>query len=151
MANSRPTVIEMGWFERMLNRLYGLCVRAGIAFGYNYLLEVNGRKSGRVFRTPVNLLEMNGRSYLVASRGVTSWVKNARAAGGVALAKGAYRETFSVRELGDDEKAAVLKEFLTRYSTTVARFFPVPPDSPEEVFRRIADRYPTFELIPKSR
>src|SRR5438552_17754893 len=55
--------------ERVFNRIYGLLVGLGLGFSYNYLLEVRGRKSGRTYSTPIDLLELNGKRYLVAPRG----------------------------------------------------------------------------------
>jgi deazaflavin-dependent oxidoreductase (nitroreductase family) len=151
MSGQREQFVNVAPLERILNRLYGLSVRVGIALSHNYLVEVAGRKSGRVFRTPVNLLEMNGRSYLVAPRGDTSWVKNARAAGSLNLVKGAYRESFQLRELSDDEKPPIIKEFLDRFATAVGRFYSVPKGSPVEAFREIAPTKPVFELLPNRR
>ena len=151
MNQHRERVVKVKPMERFLNALYGISVRLGLAFSHNYLVEAVGRKSGRVFRTPVNLLEMNGRSYLVAPRGDTSWVKNARAAGSLVLLKGAYRESFQLRELPDDEKPPIIKEFLDRYAAAVGRFYEVPKGSPVEAFREIAPSKPVFELIPKPR
>ena len=52
---------------------------------FNKVLQVRGRKTGRVYAAPVNLLEMAGRRFLVAPRGRTQWVRNAEAAGEVVL------------------------------------------------------------------
>jgi hypothetical protein len=46
-------------------------VGLGLGFSYNYLLQVRGRKTGRVYSTPIDLLELDGRKYLVAPRGRT--------------------------------------------------------------------------------
>jgi len=47
--------------DRMVNRAFGLLVKLGLGLPHNYLLEVRGRKSGRVYSTPVNLLELDGK------------------------------------------------------------------------------------------
>jgi deazaflavin-dependent oxidoreductase (nitroreductase family) len=133
--------------ERLLNRTYGFIVGLGLGFAHNFVLETRGRKTGRVYTTPVNLLEMNSRRYLCASRGETAWVKNARAAGTVTLAKGSQRIEYRVRELPLDERAPILKEFLERYAASVQRFYPVPKGSPLEAFAECAPRMPVFELI----
>jgi hypothetical protein len=66
-------------FERMLNKGFRALVALGL--GHNYLLEVQGRKSYRVYSTPVDLLEFMGTRFLGAPRGRTPWVRNAEAAG----------------------------------------------------------------------
>jgi len=140
---TRPSAIE-----RLFNRAVGLVVRLGFAPAEKFNIEVRGRKSGRIFSTPVNLLEVDGRKFLVAARGDTSWVRNARAAGRIELTKGSIRQPFTVRELPVSERNVALKAFLDRFASEVARFFPVPPGSPPEAFAECAPRIPVFELTP---
>jgi deazaflavin-dependent oxidoreductase (nitroreductase family) len=148
MANDKPIgFIRLTPLERLLNRTYGFVVGLGLGFAHNYVLETRGRKSGRIYTTPVNLLAMNGRRYLCASRGETAWVKNARAAGSVALAKGGKRDEYRVRELPVEERAPMLKEFLERHASSVQRFYPVPKGAPLEAFADCARTMPVFELI----
>ena len=138
-----PTSTEL-FFGRVLGFLVGI----GICPSYSYLLEVRGRKSGKIQSTPVNLLEVNGRQFLVAPRGRTQWVRNAEAAGEVTLKKRSVRRKFRLRPLQDSEKPDLLKTYLTRYRVAVQKFFPVAPDSPVEAFAEIAADYPAFELLP---
>ncbi|HEV2169739.1 MAG TPA: nitroreductase family deazaflavin-dependent oxidoreductase [Candidatus Binatus sp.] len=133
--------------DRFFNRLMGRALRLGFAPGYMRLLEVRGRKSGNTFTTPVNLLEFNGKRWLVAARGETAWARNARAAGRVVLRRGSRAESMTVRELADADKPEVIKAFLDRYASQVQRFFDVPAGSPADAFRATASRTPVFELI----
>ena len=64
--------------DRIVNRAFGFMVKLGFGLSHNFLLEVRGRKSGRIYSTPVNVLEHNGKRYIVAPRGDTQWVKNVR-------------------------------------------------------------------------
>jgi deazaflavin-dependent oxidoreductase (nitroreductase family) len=136
-----------GTLDRFFNRLMGRALRLGIAPGYMRLLEVRGRKSGKLFTTPVNLLEFEGRLMLVAARGETAWARNARAAGRVTLRRGASAKSLRVRELADADKPEVIKAFLDRFTSQVQRFFDVPAGSPPEAFRAVASRTPVFELV----
>jgi deazaflavin-dependent oxidoreductase (nitroreductase family) len=133
--------------EQFFNRAFGFLVGLGLSPSYNYLLEVRGRKSGKLYSTPVNLHEINGKQYLVAPRGRTQWVRNAEVVGEVTLKKRSQRLRFRLRPLQDSEKPEILKSYLGRYRSAVQRFFPVPPDSPLEAFATIAAGYPAFELI----
>lgn len=133
--------------ERMFNRIYGSLVGLGLGCSYNYLLQVRGRKSGKLYSTPIDLLELNGKRYLVAPRGQTQWVRNAEAAGEVTLKKGRTEQRFRLRPLSDAEKPEVLKAYLDRFKREVQRYFPVPAGSPPEAFRDLAQSYPAFELI----
>ncbi len=134
--------------ERFFNWAFGFFVGLGLSPSYNYLLEVRGRKSGKLYSTPVNLHEFGGRQYLVAPRGRTQWVRNAEISGEVVLKKRSERQRFRLRPLSDAEKPEILKSYLGRYGSTVQRFFPVRPDAPLEAFEKIAAGYPAFELIP---
>ncbi|MDO8433831.1 MAG: nitroreductase/quinone reductase family protein [Candidatus Binatus sp.] len=142
-----PKVQKESALDRIFNRVMGLALAFGIGPGYMRLLEVRGRKSGRVFTTPVNLLELDGRRYLVAARGETAWARNARAAGNIILRKGSRHESLAVRELADSEKPRILKAFLDCFASQVQRFFDLPAGSPEDSFRATAAGKPVFELI----
>jgi len=48
--------------EKVFNRIFGFLVGIGLGFSYTYLLEVRGRKSGKLYSTPINLLERQGQA-----------------------------------------------------------------------------------------
>lgn len=133
--------------ERIVNRVFGVLVGFGFGLRHNYLLQVRGRRTGRVHSTPVNVLELDGRRWLVAGRGRTQWVRNAEAAGDVTLRKGWRRQRVRVRPVADVDKPRILSAYLDRFTLTVQRYFPVPAGSPPAELARVADRYPVFELI----
>jgi hypothetical protein len=68
MNSPQPTFRAPTAVERAFNRVFGLVVGMGWGFSYNYLLQVRGRKSGKIYSTPIDLLELNGKRYLVAPR-----------------------------------------------------------------------------------
>jgi deazaflavin-dependent oxidoreductase (nitroreductase family) len=148
MNSTLPVFREPSAGEKFFNRLFGFLVGLGLGFSYNYLLQVRGRKSGKIYSTPINLLELNGKKYLVAPRGRTQWVRNAEAAGKVTLKKGSKRQKFRLRPLADAEKPAILKAYLDTFRREVQRYFSIPADSPVEDFAAIAGSYPAFELLP---
>jgi deazaflavin-dependent oxidoreductase (nitroreductase family) len=141
---NQPTTVD-----RAINKLFGLLVGLGLGLPHNYLIQVRGRKSGRVYSTPVDVLDRDGKRYLVAPRGYTQWVRNAIASGTVSLKKGRRSEEFGIRLLSDDEKPGILKSYLDRYKLTVQRYFPVPAGSPTEAFRPLTGDYPVFELVSR--
>src|SRR5579864_226614 len=132
--------------ERIFNRVYGFLVGLGLGFSYNYLLQVRGRKSGRLYSTPIDLLEMDAKRFLVAPRGRTQWVRNAEAAGEIALRKGRNRRQFKLRPLDGQERIPVLKAYLDRFHREVQTYFPIPAGAPLDAFEPIAQNYPAFEL-----
>jgi deazaflavin-dependent oxidoreductase (nitroreductase family) len=148
MNPAEPEFRRASAIERMFNRVYGSLVGLGVGFSYNYLLQVRGRKSGKLYSTPIDLLELNEKRYLVAPRGKTQWVRNAEAAGEVTLKKGRAEQRFRLRPLSDSEKPEILKAYLDRFKREVQRYFPVPAGSAPEAFRDLVQAYPAFELIP---
>ena len=136
-------------FEALFNRTFGFLAGLGLAPSFIYLLEVRGRKSGKIYRSPVNLMEIAGKRVLVAPRGRTQWVRNAEASNEIVLKRASFRQAFALRPIPDADKPPLLKEYLDRYSSAVKKFFPVPPQSPVEAFQPIAATYPVFELIAK--
>src|SRR5713226_6637213 len=148
MNSTLPSFRAPGAGERVFNRMFGFVVGLGLGFSHNYLLQVRGRKSGKIYSTPIDLLELGGKRFLVAPRGHTQWVRNAEAAGEVTLKKGKSRQRFGLRALTDQEKPEILKAYLDQFKREVQGFFPVPAGSPVDAFRELAPSYPAFELIP---
>jgi deazaflavin-dependent oxidoreductase (nitroreductase family) len=148
MNSSLPAFREPNPVEKIFNRIFGFLVGLGLGFSYNYLLHVRGRKSGKVYSTPIDLLEYKGKRYLVAPRGRTQWVRNAEAAGEVTLKKGSSRQRFRLRPLPEAEKPEILKAYLDAFKREVQRYFPVAAGSSREAFVEIAASYPAFELLP---
>ena len=147
MADAGPAFREPSPLERLLNRAFGLLVGLGLAPRDYFLLQVKGRKSGRVYGTPVSLVSLHGVRFLVAPRGRTQWVRNVEASNGVVLKRGSRHRRFRLRALADADKPPVLLAYLEQYRTVVQRYFPVPAGSPPEAFAGIAARYPVFEVL----
>ena len=132
--------------RRILNRLVKLYVRLGLPPRKYQLLSVRGRRSGRMQTTPISVLEAEGQRWLVCPYGERQWVKNARAAGVVTLARGRRTEAVRVEEESDPVKCAeVLKRYI-RQEPITRKFFNVKPDSPIEDFVREAPLHVVFRI-----
>lgn len=99
-------------------------------------LAVRGRTSGEWRTVPVNVVELDGRRYLVAPRGDTQWARNLRAAGGGELRVRSRREAFWAVEIPGAEKPRVIEAYLARWGYQVKRYFAALPDPGDHpVFR----------------
>ncbi|HKS74022.1 MAG TPA: nitroreductase family deazaflavin-dependent oxidoreductase, partial [Terriglobales bacterium] len=98
-------------FERVFNRAFGFFVGLGLAPAHMFLLEVRGRKSGKIYRTPVDLLQYGGKQWLVAPRGRTQWVRNAEAAGEIVLKRGSQRRAYRLRPVPAADRPPYLKAY----------------------------------------
>ena len=134
--------------EGLFNKAFGVLVGWGLSPRHTYLLEVKGRRTGRLYTTPVSVVEIGGTLFVVAPRGRTQWARNVESAPDVMLARGSRRRAYRVRALPDAEKPPVLSVYLERFRSVVQRYFPVPAGSSSAAFASIAARYPVFELSP---
>jgi deazaflavin-dependent oxidoreductase (nitroreductase family) len=133
--------------DKVFNRIVAFATRLGLSVWGSRILRVQGRKSGRWYATPVNVLVLDGDRYLVAPRGETQWVRNLRVAGRGELVLGRRVEPFVARELGPEESVPLLRAYLRRWRFEVGRFFGgVSPDAPDEELGRIAPEHPVFRI-----
>ena len=130
---------------RIANRLMRMLVRLGLGPQQTYILTVQGRKSGQPYSTPVSLVEDDSGRWLVAPYGEVGWLRNARVAGKVSLARGQRSETVSIAQAGPKESAPVLRKYLVLEPLTQP-YFNARPDSPLEAFEAEAWRHPVFRL-----
>jgi deazaflavin-dependent oxidoreductase (nitroreductase family) len=139
--------IRPGWFTRnVFNRAVAGLTRVGLSVWGSRVLEVRGRSTGKLQRTPVNVLELDENRYLVSPRGEGQWVRNVRAAGGrLDLLLGGRRTHWVATEVADAEKTAVLRGYLRRWKVEVGQFFDgIDADSSDEEIAAIGPRHPVF-------
>lgn len=122
----------------------------GINLAGAQTLTVVGRKSGAPQRVPVNPLPMEGAEFLVAVRGNTQWVRNARAAGRAELRRGRRVRTVGLRELPESARVPVIRAYLSKWGWEVSRYLPdgLTVDSDDDTFATHAHKIPVFELTP---
>jgi deazaflavin-dependent oxidoreductase (nitroreductase family) len=130
--------------RRLVNLVIWRLALLGFAGRHTYLLTVTGRKTGRIYSTPVRLVE-NGERWLVAPYGDVGWVRNARSAGEVTLKRGRRSETLKIEEVSAAEAAPVLRQYVQQVAVT-RPFFDAGPDSPLETFEAEASHHPVFRL-----
>jgi deazaflavin-dependent oxidoreductase (nitroreductase family) len=134
------------WWFRLENRILKLVLRTGLKLGTTYILSVKGRNTGDLHSTPVVIVETNGERYLVAPYGPVNWVRNARAAGAVTLSRGGNSEALHIEELGPEESAPILKQYVAIAPATRSCFM-AGPDSPVREFVAEAPQHPVFRLV----
>jgi deazaflavin-dependent oxidoreductase (nitroreductase family) len=98
----------VGFFNPIARRLLGI----GFPMGPNALITVRGRKSGLDRTTPVALVEIGGRRWVIGTFGEVNWVRNLRAAGQARLTAGGRTERVSATELSPEAGGAFFKDVL---------------------------------------
>lgn len=148
-STAAPRYIEPDGFSRkVFNPLVARLTRRGISVWGSRVLEVPGRTTGEIRSTPVNVLTIGDRRYLVAPRGVTHWVRNVRAAGSCDLRAGRRHEHVGLVELADADKPEILRAYLRRWKWEVGQFFDgVGPGASDAELLAAAPKHPVFEIV----
>lgn len=141
---TRPYRLSPG--RRAVNLAVRPLARVGLIGPRTHLLTVPGRRTGRLWSTPVSLVALDGDRYAVAPYGERNWVKNARAAGWVELRRGRRLERVGVEEVGSEAAVAVLRRYFELGRVT-RPFFDVDLSSSEDDWRAEAPRHPVFRLV----
>jgi hypothetical protein len=141
-----PTKVNLPWWLKPTNRVIMALNRLGLPIGTQHILTIPGRKSGKLYRTPVSLLTVDGERY-ICTVGETGWVKNARVAGSGMLSRGRHEERVALIELPIAERAPILREFPRQVPHGVQFFERVLgiPNDPE-AFAAAAPRCPVFRI-----
>jgi len=137
---------KLPWWLKPANRIIIALYRLGWAFGAWYVLSVPGRKTGKLRSTPVSVLVVDGRRYIVTGF-ETNWVKNVRAAGWGFLTRGGKKERVALVELPVEERPPILREFPRQVPHGVQffeRLLGLPNDP--EAFAEAAPRCPVFSV-----
>jgi deazaflavin-dependent oxidoreductase (nitroreductase family) len=143
------------FFVPLFNPIARRLIGVGVPMGPNALLTVRGRTSGLPRTTPVALLVIDERRWVVGTFGDVHWVRNLRAAGEATLTVKGRSEPVQAATLSPQAAASFFKDILGPYArrTPLIRF----------VLRRVlgagqllsdpdgaAQRVTVFELRPPS-
>lgn len=144
-ANGKTYRLNFG--ARLINAVFRLMTRLGLGASYRHILTVPGRKTGRLYSTPVDVIDVGGDRWLVAGYGPVSWVQNARAAGGVTLSRGATTDSFAIEEAPAQAAIPVLRAYISEIKVT-RPYFNANADSPDDVIAAELKRHAVFRLVP---
>ncbi|MEU9984222.1 nitroreductase family deazaflavin-dependent oxidoreductase [Streptomyces sp. NPDC050856] len=137
---------RIGVGTKAVNAVFLAMTRAGLGKGYRHVLTVVGRKTGRAYSIPVDVMERDGERWLVAAYGVTNWVRNVRVAGDVTLSRGGRSERLRAVEAGAEESVPVLRQYWREVPVT-RPYFDVTASSTHQEFLAEVRRHPVFRLV----
>lgn len=112
------------------------------------VLVLTGRKSGKIRRTPVSVLDLDGHRYLLAGWPGADWAANARTAGVGVLAVGKRNERVRLVELPAADAEPVLRAWPVRIpqGAKIMRDGGVVPDLEPDTFAALAGRCAVFRV-----
>ncbi|HXY44044.1 MAG TPA: nitroreductase/quinone reductase family protein [Acidimicrobiales bacterium] len=133
---------------RRFARLWAIVFALGLAPKRWVTLEVVGRRSGRLRRFPLGMADWGGHWYLVPMLGEQcNWVRNVRAAGGMATLRHGRAEPCRLVEVAVSERPVLIKRYLEKVPGARPHI-PVDRHAPLAEFEGIASRYPAFRVVP---
>src|SRR5260370_28183978 len=137
-------------FVGLFNPIARRILRAGPLLGPNALITVRGRKSGVPRTTPIALVEIDGRRWVIGTFGETNWVRNLRAAREATLTVGRNQEGVVADRLDVDNRTWFFRDVVGPYVRgmrigalllSILRASEILDDP-----RAAAERRPVFEL-----
>src|SRR5438067_12048465 len=102
---SMASTVKAPSFVTFFNPITQRMLRLGRVLGPNALITVQGRKSGQPRTTPVALVEIQGRRWVIGTFGEVNWVRNLRAAGAATITVGKRKEAVTAVALSPQEGA----------------------------------------------
>jgi deazaflavin-dependent oxidoreductase (nitroreductase family) len=102
-------------FVGLFNPIARRVLRAGPLLGPNALITVRGRKSGLQRTTPIALVDIDGKRWVIGTFGDTNWVRNLRAAGEGTITVGRKREEVLADELDVEGRTKFFREVIGPY------------------------------------
>jgi deazaflavin-dependent oxidoreductase (nitroreductase family) len=145
------------FFVNLFNPLARRLLRGGLPMGPNALLTVRGRTSGLDRTTPVAVVSIDGRRWVIATFGDTNWARNLRAAGRATVTINRRAEAVGARELSTTEAETFYRDTLTPFVSSIplglGRFMLGSLLGAAEMFtdpHAAATHHPVFELRPST-
>jgi deazaflavin-dependent oxidoreductase (nitroreductase family) len=133
--------------NRPINWVFRTMTRLGLGASYRHILTVRGRKTGREYSIPVDVMRVDGDRWLVAGYGPVNWTTNVRASGAAMLRRGGHSQRYRVEEVGSAEAVPVLRAYMEQVRVTRS-YFDAHPGSPDQIVAAEIARHPVFRLTP---
>jgi len=143
------------FFVGLFNPIARRLLRGGVPMGPNALLTVRGRTSGLDRSTPVAVVAIDGRRWVLATFGDTNWARNLRAAGRATITINHRAEPVASRELStmeaEDFYRDTLAPFVNHIPLGFGRFMLALLGAKEMLTdpQGAALHHPVFELRPE--
>lgn len=146
---------EAGWLHNLIAVGYGsifwVIATLGLPPSFVVLLQIRGRRSGKLRTTILLTATHEGKRYLVSVTGDDAqWVRNVRAAGGKAFIRHGRRRAARLEEVPVEQRAPVLKAYL-KWALGARPLFEVSHKAPVEEFEVVAPHHPVFRIAQRDR
>ena len=114
-----PATARAPFFVSLFNPIARRLLRLGLPLGPNAVLTVRGRTSGQPRSTPVALVAIGGRRWIIGTFGEVNWVRNLRAAGQATISSNRRSEPVTSKELSTAETVTFYRDTLAPYVRSI--------------------------------
>lgn len=136
-----------GTAARRMAHFWAVVFRLGLFPRRWVTLEVVGRHSGMPRRFPLGMADVGGEWYVVSMLGECDWVRNVRAAGGVATVWHGRPTACRLEEVPVADRAPILRRYLEKVPGGRPHI-PVGRGAPLSALAGVASGYPIFRVSP---
>ena len=112
MSDHTGTTARAPRWVTMLSPITKPLIAAGLPLGFNGLITIRGRTSGRPRTTPLAIIEHGGRRWVWSPWGDVHWVRNLRAAGRATITVRGRDEEVLAAELDAPEREVFFRDVL---------------------------------------
>jgi deazaflavin-dependent oxidoreductase (nitroreductase family) len=99
-------------YVSIINPIARRLLAARVPLGFNGLITIRGRKSGRPRTTPLAIIQVSGRRWVWCPWGDVQWVRNLRAAGRATITVRGRQEEVMATELDPTQRVAFFRDTL---------------------------------------
>lgn len=145
------------FFVSLFNPIARRLLRLGLPLGPNAVLTVRGRSTGQPRSTPVALVAIDGRRWIIGTFGDVNWVRNLRAAGQATITSNRRSQPVNSVELSTAEAVEFYRDILGPYVRRIplglGRFLLGTVLGAGDLLSDpdgAAQRHPVFELHPRA-
>ena len=104
---------------RFFSPILEFLLATSVPLGYNRLVTITGRKSGRPRTTAIAVIEVSGRRWVWAPWGDVNWVRNLRAAGHATITMRHRHEEVIATELDPAERVGFFRDVLAPIARSI--------------------------------
>lgn len=113
MSDSSGSTARVPTHVALISPILKSLVAAGVPLGFNGLITIRGRTSGRPRTVAVAIVPVSGRRYVWAPWGDVHWVRNLRAAGRATITVRRRKEDVVATELDPAQRVAFFRDTLS--------------------------------------
>jgi deazaflavin-dependent oxidoreductase (nitroreductase family) len=118
-AHMQSGAARVPWQVSLFSPILKFLLGVGVPLGFNGLITIRGRTSGRPRTAAVAIIPISGTRYVWAPWGEVHWVRNLRAAGRATIDVRGQKEDVSATELNPSQRVEFFRDILGPFARRI--------------------------------